>query len=307
MGKRYLTIIIFLICILEINAQNSLFLNFPTIDSNRTSIEAKELLEELNWENIKKYCDTTEGHYARIIENQLTTTYKYTKQGYTANFTLVVFKGKVLEYYSHKDELFSTNYFDRKIWLEYIQIDKEFKNSKWILSEDEMSEHYDKVVQAYYALLGFNSRDEYGWICEYSASGFPPDKRLAVIELINYRRRDFLVKLLDHPNTQTKLYAADALIYLDMIQEIEKVELSQFSRRKRKKRYKIGYSQNYKLKNKEWRKINRIKNENLDVVTCGNTGSYKQYKSNTKELLSEKSINEIFDNYQLLKELGYLR
>ena len=131
--------------------------------------------------------------------------------------------------------------------------------------------------------------------------------RLAVIELINYKRRDFLLKLLDHSNIQTKLYAADALIYLEMIREIERVEVTKFGRKKRKNRYDIRYSQNYKLSKKEWRKINRIRDANLDVVTCGNMGSYKQYKSTTSELLSEKSINKIYANYQLLKEFGYLK
>ena len=307
MRKKYLIIINFLFFIWEINAQNSLFAKFPIIDSTQTSIDAEELLEELNWEGIKKYCDTTEGHYARINETNYTKTYKYTKQGNTANFTLVEFKGKVLAYHSHVNQLFQTNYFDKKLWVEYTKLDDDFRNSKWLLSEKEMSENDNIVIQSYYTLLGFNSRDEYGWICEYSASGFPPDKRLATIELINHERRDFLVKLLDYPNTQTKLYAADALIYLDMVQEIEKVELDKFDRKKRKNRYSISYNSNYKLSKSEWRKIYRIKDKNLDVVTCGNMGSYKQYKSTTGNLLSEESINEIYRNYQLLREFGYLK
>jgi len=247
------------------------------------------------------------GRYQTIkYENEYTTTYKYTKQGFTANFKLTVFQDKVLEYQSNNDEYFQTNYFDKKLWIEYTKSDTEFKNSKWILTEEQMSEHYTKVIQSYYTLIGFNSRDEYGWICEYSATGSPPDKRLAVIELINYGRRDFFIILLDHPNIQTKLYAADALIYLDMIGEVKEVELLKLGKKKKRKRYKLKYNKNQKLSKEEWRKINRIKKNNFSVITCENMGSYKQYKSTTGELLSEKSVNEIYKNYQLLKEFGYL-
>ena len=295
-----------MISIWKINSQNSIFSDFPIIDSLQTSINSKILLDELNWDNLVKFCDTTEGHYARKYENEFTTTYKYTKQGLTANFTLVEFNGKVLEFYSHKDEVFNTNYFDRNTWIEYTKLDDQFKDSKWILNKEEMSIQGNVILQSYYALLGFNSRDEYGWICEYSATGLPPDKRLAVINLINYKNRDLLVKLLDHPNTQTKLYAADALIYLEMIKEIENVEIREFKKRRTKKRYLFKYSANYKLSKKEWQKINKLKDENIDVITCGNMGSYKQYKSTTKKLLSTENLNKIFDNYQSLRELGYL-
>ena len=179
MKKKYLTFLIFLYFVWEINSQNSLFTNFPIVDSTQISIDGEKLLGELNWERVKLFCDTTEGHYARKYENEYTTTYKYTKQGHTSSFELTIFNGKVLEYQSHKDELFQTNYFDRKLWLEYTKSDAEFKNSKWILTEEEMSKYQNMVIQPYYTLLGFNSRDEYGWICEYSAMGFPPDKRLA--------------------------------------------------------------------------------------------------------------------------------
>ncbi|MCI4671764.1 MAG: hypothetical protein MRZ79_26720 [Bacteroidia bacterium] len=310
MGKRYLTIIIFLISFLEINGQNSLFINFHRIDSSRTSIDAIELLEELNWENLKKFCDTTEEYSARIIENQHTKTYEYRERSRAgANFTLVVYKGKVLEYYASERNIFYTSYFDRKLLIEYIYKDEKNRNSKWALSEKELSVQSNKVIEAYYTLLGFiDSRDEYGWLCEYSAIGYPPKKRRAVLTLINSNKRDFLVKLLDHPNTQTKLYAADALIYLDMVKEIETVEFNQFKGRRRGiRRLKISYIQSYKLKNNEWRKIKQIRDDKLDVVTCGNSGSFKQYKSTTRELLSKESISEIYNNYQLLKKVGYLK
>jgi hypothetical protein len=54
-------------------------------------------------------------------------------------------------------------------------------------------------------------------------------------------------------------------------------------------------------------KIYEIRDKNETVKTCGNNGSYKIYQSNTNELLSEKSIEEIIENYQFLSEFGYLR
>lgn len=302
----HLIFLVFLVFRNELNAQNSLFLSFPTLDTSQRNINAESLLREVNWEKVASFCDTTEGHYARKYASDLITTYNYTKQGNTANFKITIFKGKVLEYRSHVNGLFKTNYFNRDLWLQYVEADDKFKDSAWTLTKEEMSQQFDQVVQAYYTLIGFNSRDEYGWICEYAAAGIPPDKRLAVIELINYKRRDFLVKLLDHPNLQTKLYVADALIYLDMIGEIKSVEMVHFKGGKKHKKYLWKYTNQYKLSKQEWKKIKKIRDADYTIITCGNMGSYKQYKSTSAELLSQEAIRKIYTHYSTFKLLGYL-
>jgi len=124
--------------------------------------------------------------------------------------------------------------------------------------------------------------------------------------LINYQRRDFLVKLLDHPNVQTKIYAADALIYLDMIGEIQTVRLENLKVSKSAKKYNLQRTSRYKLTKQEWKKIWAIRDASYEVITCGNMGSYKQYRSTSKELLSDEAINEIYGNYLIFRQLGYL-
>lgn len=300
--------LIMLMIIVGVNvySQNSIYLNFPIIDSTQSSIIGEQILSEINWLSLKAYCDTTEGHHAREDHGDLFETYSYIKQGYTASLELTLYGGKVLEYRSHVDNLFRTNYFNRGLWIEYVKSDEELKGSKWLLSEEEMDMHFTETIQAYITLLGFNARDEYGWICEYSAAGFPPEKRRAIIDLINYRRRDFIARLLDHPNPQTQLYAADALIYLDMIGQIQMVELDNFRGGRRSRRYHIRRSKEYQLSSNEWRKIRRIRDANHEIITCGNMGSYKQYRSTSSELLSDESIEMIYANYLTFRQLGYL-
>lgn len=303
---RILLLVIISICCNEHYAQNSIYLNFPTIDSLKKSINSEEILSEINWLDLKIFCDTTEGHYAYESHGELFDTYRYVKQGYTANFELTLYKGQVLEYRSHVDKLLDTNYFDRELWVEYLKSEKKLKDSKWMLSEREMNSHYTGFIQAYIKLLGFDTKDEYGWICEYSASGYPPEKRLAIIDLIRFDRRDFIAKLLDHPNIQTRIYAADALIYLDMIGEIESVELDKYRGSKKSRKYLLNKSLDKRLTKSEWQKIRKIRDANYEVITCGNMGSYKQYRSTSKKLLSDSAIAEIFSNYQKLKTWGFL-
>lgn len=288
-------------------SQDLLYLQFPVLDTSEYFIDGDSILSELNWQSLKKHCDTTKGQYARVRVDGLIKTYTYTKQGYTANFELSLFNGKVLEYRSHVDGLCQTNYFNRKLWIDYTKTDSILSESEWILSEDEMKANYTEVIQAYYTLLGFNVRDEYGWICEYSAAGRPPKKRMAIVQLINFGRRDFIVKLLDHPNIQTKLYAADALIYLDIIGRVKEVEIENFNGRKKARKYYVRKTNEYRLTLEEINKINNLKLANYKVITCGNMGSYKQYESSTSELLSDEAIGMIYSNYLRLKDLNYLR
>jgi hypothetical protein len=68
-----------------------------------------------------------------------------------------------------------------------------------------LREEPQRILKSYYHLLGLDTRDEYGWTCEYSTVGRPPEKRIATIELSKYKRVDLLKKLLTYPNFQTQL------------------------------------------------------------------------------------------------------
>ncbi len=62
----------------------------------------------------------------------------------------------------------------------------------------------------------------------------------------------------------------------------------------------------YLLTENDWNSIYELRDSNQPVKICGNSGSYKIYLSNTSELLSDKSISEIFNNYKELENY-YLR
>lgn len=105
----------------------------------------------------------------------------------------------------------NTSYFDKTVWVSYVYDKLINLPDSLKISLDEPSE----ILKAYYKLLGVDTRDEYGWICEYSTVGMPTEKRRALIEIIKQNRTDLLKKLLDYPNVQIQLYASDGLIYID--------------------------------------------------------------------------------------------
>ena len=74
--------IIVIVCTLlgtELPAQQATFCDFPTLDTTVHSIDAEQLLAELDWPRIAGFCDSTAGHYARISEGEDLTTYSYIK------------------------------------------------------------------------------------------------------------------------------------------------------------------------------------------------------------------------------------
>jgi len=308
------------------------FNKFPVDYSNNTPILTSVLLEKLNWESIKKFCDTTKGHYAHIYNNDLKTQYEYVEQGNVSYFNLVSYKGLVLQFDSkieNSSKPTESSYFDKNVWLSYVDdVMPNIPDSlKLELNESQ------KMLKAYYELLGVDTRDEYGWICEYSTVGLPTARRYAVIVLIHNDRRDLLKKILGYSNVQTQLYAADALIYIDykdkreiksyqLILEQQQTELdslkrieninelkikSQESNIKSTKHY-IGYIESNLLSKDDWNKIYQLRDSYQEVKICGNSGSYKIYQSNTSELLSDDAIAEIPQKYEnIQKSTIYVR
>lgn len=300
--------------------------NMPPFQNN-PSIPTYFLLKKLNWDGIKKYCDTTKGHYAHSTYylDSLWVEYRYGSQGNSSSFDVTSYKGFVLEYQSSISDGYqpsSSFFFDKKVWMQYVSDMLPDLPKHFNISIDEGV----GILKSYYNLLNLDSRDEYGWICEYSTVGSAPDKRRSVITLIRSRRIDLLRKLWDFPNLQTQLYVIDALIYIDYeakkaIKEKEleikicqkdlellkgnKQKVSSLEARINQYKSSIQYHKEYLLNKNDWKKIYAFKDAKHEIITCGNSGSYKKYKTFSFELLSEKAIKEIPENYEHLKGLGY--
>ena len=275
---------------------------FPIDSKSEKSINTEDFLERIDWNGIQKFSNKTDGHYAYVRKDSLITEYEYVKQGRVASIEIKSFNGFVLEYLSENTESqrpSKVSYFDKQLWIQYVnEFLPDFSDS-FKISIDEPVD----LLRSYYYLVGVDTRDEYGWICEYSTVGMATERRRAVIELIKYSRKDLLLRLLNYPNTQTQLYAADALIYMDYINNKQIAELSK-KNDLMSKDY-IDYIKEFTLQKSEWDKIYNLRDSGKIVVTCGNAGSYKIYQTKIADLLSEKAISEIPKQYELLQELGY--
>lgn len=288
---------------LNLNAQH-MFGQFPLETNDQEPLATSELLKTLDWESLKKYSNIREGHHTYIRKDSLKVEYEYVQKGLVASFKVVSFKGKVLEFNSQitdHSKPSNTSYFDKNVWMEYVGAYLPRLPDSLGL-EIEEPEH---ILKAYYHLLGVDTRDEYGWICEYSTVGMAPGRRQAVIALRD--RPDLLKKVLHYPNIQTQLYAADALIYHDyeikhMIQQ-QKEGLKEHDSQSIKDFLK--YLRSQRLDETTWQQIYNLRDSKQAVRICGNSGSYKIYESNTSELLSEETITDIPEEYNTLKELGY--
>lgn len=289
--------ILFILSGTNLTAQSIVdFGKFPVSTNSEEPLKTSKLLNELEWDKIKEFAKSNEGHYAYERKDSLRIEYKYVQQGRVASFEIVSFNGNVLKFYS---EITNTSkpsritYFDKNVWMSYVEfripnIDEKFKISV---------EQPANILRSYYTLIGVDSRDEYGWICEYSTVGMPPERRRAVIELLG--ETELLINLLDFPNIQTQLYVSDALIYDDY-------RTKEMIKNEKDKEFK-RYLKSELISKDVWKKIYEIRDKNEAVKICGNMGSYKIYKSNTTEILSEKSIEEIKENYEMLGKIGYLR
>ena len=331
LNKNIFTIII-LIFSLTLNGQTVNFGKFPSEKNGQESIATSDLLKSLDWENLKIYSNSNEGHYAYERKDSLLIQYEYVQQGRVADFKLTSFNGKVLEYHSqisNTSKETNTNYFDKDAWLEYAHTYLPNLPEPLKLTIDEPKD----VLKAYYELIGVGTRDEYGWICEYSTVGMATQRRQATITLIKNQRRDLLEQIVDFPNVQVQLYATDALIYDDLqkkkyIEENLKKELSLMTKEldslKSKKitDWRIESLNNQISDNKEyteqlkkellsqsdWERIYVLRDSNQEVKICrSRTGSYKIYTNTTTELLSESAISEILNRYSELEKLGYFR
>jgi hypothetical protein len=155
-----------------------------------------------------------------------------------------------------------------------------------------------QAVRAYYQLLGVGVPSEYGWICEYSTVGMAPMQRRAAIVLVDLHRRDLLLRLLRGPNAEGRVYAADALLYLD---QWARAQISENA-------YPGSEFVDYNLLEEEEKaEIDAFRRGVTDINTCGNSGSYKLYPRPVNEVLSDSSVAELADRYQYLRAQGYFQ
>jgi hypothetical protein len=283
-------------------------------------ILAKDILREVDWPQLMQLTASTgSGHRAYEEKDSLLMRYRYVKQAGLVQFHIVTYKDTVLEFSAERiDDKQATSYFNTALWLRYVNEMLPNLAAAFKLSSDEKIE----VLKNYYGLLGINTRDEYGFICEYSATGRPPAKRKAIIFLIQQDRFDLIKKLTEYPNLQTKLYAIDALIFRDYqakntIGEVDdeinshrkKLEtlqkksdnadrIASLTARIKSLGDSIAYLKTNILTENEWKNIFDWRNRGQMITTCGNNGSYKVYATPISELLSDKAIKDIPRQYE---------
>jgi len=294
--------------------------SFPVLNNSPSPITCSELLGKLNWETVKKYDGS--GQSAFENNDSLTITYEYVRQGWTAWFKVRCFKEQVMEYESGTaltSQITETKYFDKKIWLSYVQARLPKLPNEYKLSTDEPED----IFKSYYQLLGVDARDEYGWSCEYGMRSKPAPKRLAVFTLVKKQRRDLLKKLLGYNNIQTQPYAADALIYLDFKVKEQIKQYNEWQKEKEnmldnlkeltnrdkekiniEKSIILGYKNSVEILTKQlltpadWKTIYDLRDSKEEVKTCmDGTGSYRIYSGNTIDILSDENIRDIPKRY----------
>jgi hypothetical protein len=264
------------------------FSRLPNRSEDTTTLNTSDLLAQINWAAIRKASNKDNGHYAYEEKDSLLTKYKYVKQGYSAHFEILSYKGLVVQYETEWDagQGGRTFYFNKNVWLSYI-------NERFPAIADSLKparEEPADILKAYYVLVGA-ARDEYGFVCEYGAAGSPPAKRRAILTLLQHHRIDLIRTLVYYPNLQTKMYAIDALIYIDYVSKTDS----------------IATPNNTLLTAEDWKMIYDLRDSKQIVITCGNMGSYKMYETPVSELLSEKAIADIPKWYESLRSHGWLR
>ena len=144
------------------------------------------------------------------------------------------------------------------------------------LGDDESRRAYRKLTAQ------TDVRVEYGWFCEYSTVGMPPEQRQAAVALVENEKTGLLQKALNGPNIEGRVYAADALLYLERNGKYDMPAAVQNS-------------------------INGLRSRSDSIQTCGNAGSYRIYLEPIKEVLSDSAIAEIPAGYEGLAEYGWFR
>jgi len=329
MKNKYLLILLML-CNLNLSAQNLIsFGVFPTEIQTNEPIKTTELLSSMNWEKIQEFASTNSQYIAEEAVDGKTNSYSYYNLKTDERFYIESYDGFVYEFFSEMPQgsrPTSTSYFDKNIFEKYIdyklpELSKEFK-----ISIEEPIE----IIQYYYNILRSDNNNDYGFICEYGTIGLAPYKRKLIIKLLKNRRIDLLKKLMYSSNIQAQVYAIDALIYND-IKNKKELEINEQKMQEYRNQienidsdeegqigklefqidqlwFKNEDMREYEpLNEKDWEYIYQLRDSGREVITCGNSGSFKKYNTDVSELLSEKAINKIPDLYEMLEMFGYFR
>lgn len=107
----------------------------------------------------------------------------------------------------------------------------------------------------------------------------PPATRSVTFNLVS---GGLLRRALNGANTESRLYAADALLYLDQSGRYDMSEAMQNS-------------------------IRELRSRTDSIQTCGNAGSYKVDLEPINEVLSDSAVAEIPAGYASLAEYGWFR
>jgi hypothetical protein len=273
-------------------------------------LETADLLLELKWDERKKYCEEKGDFLVETHVDSFLTKFIFQKKRNVRSvnierYEIYSFNGLVLEFNKRifNDSLErKVEYFDKGLWSKYIKSAMPDLSHEYIISTSESKE----TLKSYYELLGLNTADEYGWICEYSTIGMMTERRKALLNLVEDGRGDLLKKLINFPNNQTQLYAVDALLYLDhkiraeleYIKESLKEGVPGISDEKINQSYLFTKRQEELLTEIEWKEIEILKSLDEEINTCGNMGSFKIYISTMSELLSDEMILRVIKQYE---------
>ena len=219
------------------------------------------------------------------------------------NVNVTSFDGRVIRYRIWRVERRGTQldatYFNPAVWTEYAHRALGPAGEGLHLAPEA---YPATVVEAYYHLLGVEVNREYGWICEYSTVGMAPPQRSAVMRLTQEPSSDLLRRLLRAPDVETRLYAADALLYLGGKEREVRKELEGATEAELRE-----VLDQYRLTAEDLRRIGELRQSNEMVRTCGNQGSYKIYMRPAREVLDARAVRSIPALYAHLGSLGYGR
>jgi len=212
-------------------------------------------------------------------------------------------EGRVIRYrisrVDSKGTQLDAAYFDPAVWTEYARRELGPAEDGLHIAPEA---YPATLVEAYYQMLGVEASREYGWICEYSTVGMAPPRREAVMRLVQDAASDLLRRLLRAPDVETRLYAADALLYLHEQEREVRKQLGDATEAERRESLEP-----YRLTADDLRRIGELRRSNEMVRTCGNQGSYKIYMRPAREVLDARAVRSIPARYAQLRSLGYGR
>ncbi len=266
-------------------------------------IPINKLLNDLKWDSIVAFSKNRKKCRTNIdtLNNSFLApnlrdyhVYSYSNYATYAFLTIQSYKGYVLSC-SYQDTTDSDFYFfDKQIWMQMVNDRLPNLPNKFKLSITEPA----KILYAYYDLFGINSYHSYGW--RNGMLNSLTNGRDAVICLMNNNRIDLIRRLFDYSDIVTRVYAMDAMIYIDYTAKKALEDIKQKGQTVSKDSLDM-YSKRL-LTISEWKLINDLRDQALVVSNCEQIA----VTLTTKIILSKEGIRYIINNYEKLKRDGDL-